>query len=344
MDVQALLQAPDRALGKACLIAGAEWVRLEECRDALRQAARQAGFDQLLQVDTSLKAFDWIEVAQLSVSPGLFASRRLLDLRLGSAKLSKPAQEILGELLERADPDLQLLVSLPEWSRQVEAEAWIKRFAQHGRVYSMWPLKPAEVSGWLASRAQRSGVQLDKEAMELLVWRTDGNLLAATQELQKLALARPQARWTAAALDAHVTDSARFDVFRLVDEALYGNALQMRRVLRALCAEGEQPARLLPWVLRQLEVMVGLAHKLAETGASAARDWLRAERVFEPRAGRLVQAVSRHSAAVWEQLWMAMRDVDLAAKGHSEQPSWLALERLLLRIALPTGMAARFAA
>jgi DNA polymerase-3 subunit delta len=291
-----------------------------------------------------VKGFDWIEVSRISVSPGLFATRRVLDLRLGSARLTKPAQQILSEILERSDPDLQLLVSLPEWSRQVEAESWIKSFARHGNVYSMWPLKPSELAPWLAGRAQRGGVQLDKEALELLLWRTDGNLLAATQELQKLALARPQGRWTAAQLDAHVADSARFDVFRLVDEALYGNALQMRRVLRALRAEGEQPARLLPWIIRQIELMVGLAQKLQEGPPGALRDWLRGERVHEPRASRLTQAVTRHSAAQWEQLWMDMREVDRASKGHSALTPWLALERLLLRVALPAGQARRFAA
>ncbi len=343
MDVQALLQSPERALGRPCLIAGSDWVRLEECRDAVRRAARAAGIDQLERIDAAQKSFDWLELAQLSISPGLFASRRLLDLRLGSSKLPKPAQEILDEILARADPDLQLLLSVPEWSRAIEAEGWIKRFARHGQVVSMWPLKPTELPRWLGMRAQRAGVQLDREALELLIWRTDGNLLAATQELDKLALARPDARWTAATLGEFVADSARFDVFRLVDEALAGKPLQMRRVLHALRAEGEHPARLLPWISRQLELMVGLVQQ-AQQAPAGVRDWLRGQRVFDPRAGVLMQAVRRHTPAAWEQLWMDIRAVERAAKGYSTNPPWLELERLLLRLALPAAQAVRFAA
>jgi DNA polymerase-3 subunit delta len=338
-----LLQAPERVLGRPCLIAGSDWVRVEECRDAVRRAARAAGIDQVERIDATQKAFDWLELAQLSISPGLFANRRLLDLRLGSAKLTKPAQQIMDEILERADPDLQLLVSVPEWSRQIEAEGWIKRFARHGQLVSMWPLKPTELPRWIGMRAQRAGVQLEADALELLIWRTDGNLLAAAQEVEKLALAKPGARWSAATLGEFVADSARFDVFRLVDEALAGKPLQMRRVLHALRAEGEHPARLLPWIARQLEMMVGLVEQMHRE-RSGARDWLRAQRVFDPRAGVLMQAAGRHSPAVWERLWMDMRAVDQSAKGHSPKPPWLELERLLLRVALPPVQASRFAA
>ncbi|MEZ5443125.1 MAG: DNA polymerase III subunit delta [Lysobacterales bacterium] len=337
-----LLRAPERVLGRPCLLAGSEWVRLEACRDAVRAAARQSGFTQIERVEAGERGFDWNELAQISVSPGLFAERRVLDLRLGGGKLSKEAQGIVLEILERADPDLQVLVSLPEWSRALERESWVKAFGKHGQIVAMWPLKAKDVPAWLATQARARRLSLDDEALELLIWRTDGNLLAATQALDKLALARPDGIWRASELAAHIADDARFDVFRLIEESFGGRAIGLRRVLQVLRAEGEEPARLLAWLTRQLAVMVQLAQR--SSNPAAAREFLRGERVFEPLASIMLGARQRHSPQQWECLWVDLLAVDRAAKGRLEEPAWLALERLLLRVALDDSRARAFAA
>lgn len=342
-EESSLLRAPERLIGRPCLLASSESVRLEACRDALRMAARAAGYAQTERIDASERQFDWNELARVSVSPGLFAERRLLDLRLGSGKLPKEAQLILQEILQRADPDLQLLLSLPEWSRAVERESWIREFARHGQVVSMWPLKAKDLPGWLSQRARGLQLQLQPDALELLLWRTDGNLLAATQALEKLALTHPGKNWDQAALAEQVADDARFSVFRLIEEAIGGQPLKMRRVLHALRAEGEEPARLMHWLTQQLTVMAELASH-ASGNAALARDWLRSQRVFEPLASIMLSAHRRHSPQQWASLYLQLEQVDRAAKGRDAEPAWLALERLLLRVALPSRQALAFAA
>ena len=338
---EALIKQPDAFLGRPCLIAAADAVRVQECADALRAAARLAGYDHVERVDASDKKFDWDELRAVCVSPGLFASRRVLDLRLALAKPNAAGAKILLDCLETADPDLQWIISLGEWSRKAESEPWVKAVAKRGSVIGMWPMRQNELPGWVSGQARKRELQLDKEATELLLWRTEGNLLATVMELDKLALAHPQSRWNAAKLSDYVADSARFDVFKLIDEAIYGNAARMRRVLRALKAEGEAPARILSWIARQLQLMHELA---ARHQRGSADQLLRSRQVFGPRATLYQKAVARHTAAQWEAFWIDMAELDRLSKGRGQGSPWVALERLLLRVALTDADGQRFAA
>ena len=336
-----LLKQPEQFLGVPCLIAGADTVRVQECADTLRAAAREQGYLQVERVDATERNFDWDELRAVCVSPGLFASRRILDLRLSQAKLGAAAAAVLTECLETTDPDLQWIISLGEWSRKAEQEKWVKAVAESGNVIGMWPLKPNELAEWVRGQAGKRRLTLDKDAVSLLLWRTEGNLLATVMELEKLALAHPESHWNAAELGDYVGDSARFDVFALVDEAIYGNALRMRRVLRALKGEGEAPARIVPWIARQLQLMFELADCLRR--GQNPDQLLRTRQVFAQRASQYQRAAARHSPAQWRQLWIELGLLDRLSKGRERGSPWVALERLLLRVALANDDGRRFA-
>ena len=339
---ETVIQRPDSLLGKPCLIAGSETVRVQECADALRAAARAGGYDQIERVDAGDKKFDWDELKAVCVSPGLFAAKRVIDLRLTQAKLPAAGARVLTEALEAADPDLQWIISLAEWSRRAENEAWVKPIVRGGNIVPLWPLKQNELSRWVANQAKKRGLSLELEATELLLWRTEGNLLATVMELDKLALAHPDSRWDAARLSEYVADSARFDVFKLIDESIYGNAARMRRVLRALRAEGEAPARLVFWIARQIQLMHELSLQIAQGGQ--VEGWLKTRQVYPPRTAAYQRAAKRHSPRQWEQMWIDVGDLDRLSKGRGQGSPWVAMERLLLRVALSGQDGKRFAA
>ncbi len=339
---EVVIQRPESLLGKPCLIAGSDIVRVQECADALRTAARGAGYDQVERIDAADKKFDWDELKAVCVSPGLFASKRVIDLRLAQAKLPVAGAKVLIEVLEAADPDLQWIVSLTEWSRKAERESWIKPIARDGHIVPLWPLKQNELPAWVSKQARKRGLEIDQQAIELLLWRTEGNLLATVMELDKLALAKPDSRWDAAKLSEYVADSARFDVFKLIDESIYGNAAKMRRVLRALKAEGEAPARLVFWIARQIQLMHELSLQVAQGGP--VDSWLKMRQVYPPRTAAYQRAAGRHTSEQWEQLWIDVGDLDRLSKGRGLGSPWVALERLLLRVALSDQDGKRFAA
>ena len=176
--------------------------------------------------------------------------------------------------------------------------------------------------------------------MERLVERVEGNLLAAAQEIDKLALLSDGQVIDLARMEACVADAARFDVFRLIDVALNGQAALAVRMLHGLRAEGEAVPALMGMLVMELQRAAALARVQARGGNLAAE--FKAQRVWDAKQAVYRRALQRHDAARWERFVIEAGRVDRIAKGRSrpgEEPAdaWLALERLLLAVAEPRG-------
>ncbi len=270
----------------AYLISGDEPLLAAEAADAVRARARAMGFTER-EAHFIERAADWEAVRASAGTLSLFGSRRVLEVRLGSARPGATGAAVLVTLLERADPDTVLLILAPRLDRDVQAAKWVQAVQAHGAWVPVWPLEAAKWPGWLRARSRRMGLTLDPEALELLAERTEGNLLAAHQELEKLRLLAPDTAGEAgAAVRAGVADSARFDVFRLSDAALAGDASRALRVLSGLRAEGTEPTLVL-WALTK--ALRDLTAALSRAGG-AARGWRRPSAALDAavrRAGRL---------------------------------------------------------
>lgn len=326
------LAAPE--LKPVYLLAGEEHLLLLEAADALRARARELGYLEREVLDAE-GGFDWNEFAMSTATMSLFASRKLIDLRLPGGKPGKDGGAALAEYCERPAPDTVLLVTCTQWSKQHET-AWVAAVERAGVFVPVWPLKPNELSDWIGQRMTRSGLKPDRDAIAALAERVEGNLLAAAQEIDKLKLLHGSAPLDAATLEDLVADSARFDVFRLTDAALAGDAARALRVLAGLRAEGEQVPGLMGWLLMQLQQLA----RLAAAGNQAAA--FRAERIWPAREGLYRKALARADARHWERCLAAAARIDRISKGREVDPTgkaigdaWLQLERLLAAIAQP---------
>lgn len=315
------------ALKPVYLLAGDEHLLLLEAADALRARARALGYSEreVLEADAH---FDWDELARSAAGMSLFAQRRLLDLRLPTGKPGKEGSAALQAYCEAPPPDTVLLVTCNEWSRKHEG-AWSEAIARAGAVLPLWPLKPDELPHWMNQRLAARGLAATPEAVEALVERTEGNLLAAAQEIDKLALLAGGRKLDAAALEDLVADSARYDVFKLADAALAGDAARALRILAGLRAEGEAVPGLLGWLLNQLQLMARLA------AAPNAAQAFRAERIWPAREGLYRRALQRAEREHWERCLVQAARVDALSKGRGLGDAWVELERLLLAVALP---------
>ena len=316
------------------LLAGEEHLLLLEAADALRARARQLGYAEREVLDAESN-FDWNEFAMSTASMSLFATRKLIDLRLPGGKPGKEGSAALIEYCERPAPDTVLLVTCTQWSKQHET-AWVAAMDRAGMFVPIWPLKPNELPEWIGQRMLRAGLKPDRDAIAALAERVEGNLLAAAQEIDKLKLLHGAAPLDAATLEDLVADSARFDVFRLTDAALAGDAARALRVLAGLRAEGEQVPGLMGWLLMQLQQLARLA------GAGNLAAAFRAERIWPAREGLYRKALARADAGHWERCLAQAARIDRISKGREVDPNgkaigdaWLQLERLLAAIALP---------
>lgn len=317
-------------LHPAYLIAGPEPLRVLETADAVRAQARAQGYADREVFDVDGRGFDWSELEATLRAPSLFAARRVIEVRLPSAKPGKDGAAAITGFCEQPPEDVLLLVTGGDWSKK-HGGKWSEAIGRIGCVTIAWAVKPHEMSGWIEQRLRSRGLGADRDAVELLAERVEGNLLAAAQEIDKLVLLADDTRLDAATMQALVADAARFDVFRLVDGALNGQPAQVARMLAGLRAEGLAVPALMGMVVMELQRAAALARVQARGGNLAAE--FRAQRVWQSKQAVFKRALQRHGAGRWEQFLARAGRIDRMAKGQAPGDPWQALERLLLAVA-----------
>ncbi len=327
---QLAAQAAGQPLRPAYLVAGPEMLHVLEAADAIRARARAEGAEREV-FEAEGREPDWDSLSASFGAPGLFASRRLIELRLPGGKPGKTGAEVISAFCADPAPDVTLLVVAGEWSKAHQGK-WVDAVSKIGVVSIAWVLKPHELPGWIERRLRERGLRASPEAVQGLAERVEGNLLAAAQEIDKLALLAPGSSLDLATMESLVADAARYDVFRLVEVALSGQAAQVRRMLAGLRAEGEQVAGLMPMVVREVLRAAALARAQAR-GANLAAE-MKSQGLWEARQAPFKRALQRHATpARWNRFAAHASRVDRAAKGRGTGDPWLLLERLLLAIA-----------
>jgi DNA polymerase-3 subunit delta len=324
-------QCSDGSLLPAYLIAGPELLRVLEAADAVRAAARAQGVSEREVFDADGRDFDWNQVASTFNAPSLFSARRLIEVRLPTGKPGKEGSEVIQEFCANPPPDVILLVTAGEWSKAHQGK-WSDAIARIGAFAIAWQIKPHEMAGWIESRLRARGLRAERDAVQALAERVEGNLLAAAQEIDKLALLAEGRTLDLAAMESLVADAARYDVFRLVDAMLSGQPALASRMLAGLRAEGENVAGLMPMVIRSLLQCTALAQAQAR-GANMGAE-MKSQGIWESRQAPFKRALQRHAnPSRWERFAAEAGRIDRTAKGRGDGDPWLLLERLQLAVA-----------
>ncbi|MGC4029742.1 MAG: DNA polymerase III subunit delta [Steroidobacteraceae bacterium] len=245
----------DRGLAPVYLISGDEPLTAGEAADALRAAARAAGFTErdVFFVERA-NTGPWEEIFAAAQSRSLFAERRLIEVRLPGGKPGAAGGKILQEIVQLAGPELMVLVITGALDREAQQSAWVQALEHGGCWVVAEAVAAAQLPGWIRQRGARLGLKLDDAAVELLAQQTEGNLLATWQELQKLQLAGLTGVGAQEVL-AGTTRSGRYDVTQLGEAMLAGDSRRALRILGALRAEGVEPTLVLWSVLQELRML-----------------------------------------------------------------------------------------
>ena len=327
---QLAAQAASQPLLPVYLVAGPETLQVLEAADAIRARARGEGAEREV-FDGDGRDPDWDALAASFNAPGLFASRRLLEVRLPGGKPGKAGAEVISQFCADPPGDVTLLVVAGDWSKAHHGK-WVDAVSRCGVVSIAWSLKPHELPGWIDRRLRERGLRATPEAVQGLAERVEGNLLAAAQEIDKLSLLAPEGVLDLETMQSLVADAARYDVFRLVEATLSGQSAQVRRMLAGLRAEGEQVAGLMPMVVRELLRAAALAQAQAR-GANLAAE-MKSQGLWEARQAPFKRALQRHATPLrWNRFAAYASRIDRAAKGRGSGEPWQLLERLLLAIA-----------
>jgi DNA polymerase-3 subunit delta len=256
LTLESLPAQLEQRLLPAYLVSGDEPLRVGEAGDLIRARARAAGFAEREVFFIERAGSIWEDAQQAAQSLSLFASRRTIEIRLPTGKAGVAGGAALQRLIAVAGEDLLLLVITGKLERETQSAEWVRALEARGAWIQIWPISRAQLPQWLRQRARAVRLTLDEEAAALLAERCEGNLLAAQQEIDKLALLSPPgARVGVAEVAASSAESARYDVFQLGEAVRGADAARALRILGGLQAEGAEPPLVLWALLRELRAL-----------------------------------------------------------------------------------------
>ena len=305
----------------AYVIHGDEPLIALEAADAVRAAARRAGYAERTVLEPG-RGFDWSEFSHATGSLSLFAERKIVELRLPTGKPGQQGGAALAAYAGHASDDVLLLVSMPRGDRATQSAPWFSALARLGAIVDVWPVERQRLPAWIAERLGRQKQRAPRAVLEFLAERVEGNLLAAHQELQKLALLAPQGELDLDTVREAVASVARYDADDAAGALLSGELERYARVIDGLRGEGEAVPYILFVISSALFALQG-----QQRGMPA--------RYFNRAVERAVQAgAARYTPKQVDAALIDCAAIDRAAKGVPPQDdAWQALLRLGLRLA-----------
>ncbi len=312
------------------LVFGDEPLLAQEAVDAIRARARQEAYAER-EVFMVERGFDWQNLLTSGNSMSLFASRRLVEIRIPSGKPGNDGSQALQAYCARLPADTVTLVKCPKLDKAAQAGKWFKAMEQAGVVVAVFPVERAQLPAWIGSRLARQQQRAEPQTLQLLADQVEGNLLAAFQEVQKLALLFPAGTLSFDQVKESVADVARFDVFKLGDALLAGDAARVSRVLDVLRGEGEDPVLILWALAREIRTLAKLRGGMRRGGSLP--QLMRDAWIWEARQKLVEQAVKRTSEARLLQGLKRAAGIDRMIKGLARGDVWDELLQLGLTMA-----------
>ena len=330
-----------RGLHSLYTLHGDEPLLVQEAADAIRAAARASGFSERSAHTVAGAHFDWSEVLAAGGSLSLFADKQIVEIRIPSGKPGKDGSIALQQLVEQArgNDALLTIVMLPRLDKATRTGAWFSALESGGVSIAVEPVERAALPQWLAQRLAQQGQRVKsgvegQNTLQFFADRVEGNLLAAHQEIQKLALLFPGGELGFDDVESAVLNVARYDVFKLSEAVLAGHTARVQRMLDGLQAEGEAEVLVHYSLSEDIRALKRVKDAMAQgrplpMALREQRVWGNKERLYE----RVLPRLSVDDASA---LLQAAHVVDGIVKGL-KQPGWptngwQALHRLAMMV------------
>ena len=334
LDSNQLKQHPLHNLSPLYVLLGDEPLAQSECLDAIRLAARKAGADERTS-HIAERNFNWQQIQLFSQELSLFSSKRILEIYIPSGKPGVDGGKVLTTLAANLIPDTTIIIVLPSLEREAKNSAWFNALQSASTLIELKEVAPSQLPQWLAARLAQQNQSTEAASLAFIAHQVEGNLLAAHQEIQKLALLYPAGEISAEAVRESVLNVARYDAFQLGEAVLAGDAARTSRILHGLQDEGENAVAVmnpLMWVLRPL-VRIKHAEARGENLITAMTN----ARIYGDRQSLVKRALVRLSVRQLEAALQKLCDIDKTAKGVMQGDAWLELSRLCFGLAKVRG-------
>lgn len=309
------------------MVSGDEPLQQMESLDLIRAFLRDNDYSEreILDVDAQ---FDWQRLLDEAANMSLFAERRIVELRLPSAKPGRQGSQVIKDYLARPPEDTVLIINAGKVDGNAKKSAWYKAVEQNGLVVQCWPIPVDKLAPWLQQRFKARYMDADNDVLAYISQHIEGNLLAADQEIEKLYLLLGPGKITYADVAEAVTSQSRYSVFELVDMMLTGDSKRVIKVIAGLKAEGIVPV-IINWALAKDIRLLALVAQ----DASSADFALKRSGVWSSRVAMFKSCLSRHSLRSLQLMLKRCAYLDAVSKGMIDANIWDEIETLCVRLA-----------
>jgi DNA polymerase-3 subunit delta len=325
-----LSAALQKELAPVYFISGDEPLQMGEMADAVRAAARKAGYDsrEVLVVDSG---FSWNELMESAGSLSIFTDKKIIDLRLPTGAPGAEGAKALTDYCERLPEDTLLLMTSAKLAGASLKSRWFQALDKVGCIIQVWPLEGQNLIHWLQQRMQQRGLQAEAEGIRILASRIEGNLLAAAQEIEKLYVLYGSGRLSNQQILDVVADSSRFDVFKLMDSVLAAKAGRILKILSGLQAEGVAAPVVLWALTREARVLIRIKQALAQ-GQNRALVF-KNNQVWDKRQQLVSDTLGRLGDSDLNSILTLSAKADRQIKGQQQGDPWETLLAICLKFA-----------
>lgn len=318
-------------LAPCYLVTGDEHLLVDEALDQIRATAREKGFTSR-ELHVAVTGFDWDSLCASGANLSLFAERRIVELRLPTGKPGRVGGQAIVDMVDQLDSELMLIVSAPRLDSRLNASKWVKTLAARGVNLPIWPVGVRELPGWIAERMRHVGLRPERSAVTMIADRVEGNLLAASQEIEKLRLLLGEGEVSGDDVSKAVANSSRYDVYKLADAALAGDAKRALKILNGLRAEGLEPVIVMWSLTRELRTLARLSDLVRQNVDLGSA--MKKSGVWSNRQALVRSCVSRHPRGDLYRMLKAVGRADAASKGQGPGDPWQLAADIVLRLSL----------
>lgn len=312
------------------LLLGDEALSRKEAFDIIRQFAKEQTYTEKLSFTVD-RYFKWDQCASSLHSQGLFSQKRIIEIIIPSGKINAEGGESFYEIIQNFSQDDLIVVHLPQIDKETKLQKWFKEIEKIAYTIRLDEIKPSELPFWLKKRASLLSINLDEGSIQLISQFVHGNMLAADQELNKLALLFPNQSISYQKVSQSISNVSRYDAFELTEYVLNGDQMKTISTLNFLKEEGQNPISItssLSWVLKPM-----LEIKELDFRGQSLENHLTKSRIFGDKLLFTKKALSFFSLKHLRAAIQKLSEIDKISKGVSPGDAWLEITRLCLGLA-----------
>lgn len=310
------------------IVSGDEPLLVQETCDLIRSRLKDVGFTEreLFHAEAN---FDWQQVLFSANSMSLFAEQKLLEIRMAT---TKPGDKgvALQSFVENPSQGTIIMLVMPRLDQRTQKAKWFKTIEQAGVFVQVWPIELKDLPRWIDRRFRQAGLIATRDAVTAMVDRIEGNLLAAVQEIERLKLVSVDGKVDVAEVSEGVANSSRYDVFKLLDAAVDGDAIRTSKIVQGLQLEGVDTLYIVAMLSRELRGLAMMARELKSSSLDTA---MKKGRVWAKRKTLVSKCLRDHHEREFQELLSRLSDIDSMVKGISTGNPWNELTSVMLQLA-----------